>query len=153
LKGPTFSKGDMVLLATKNINTKRPNKKLDYKYIGPYKILEKISENNYKLELSPKVRLHPIFHISLLEPTEGTIMVKTDNETEVEDLEEYEAERILDMRKERPDGTKQIEYLVKWKGYMASENTWEPPEHLNHVQRLLKNFHQRRQNQARGQAR
>jgi hypothetical protein len=153
LKGPTFSEGDMVLLATKNINTKRPNKKLDYKYIGPYKVLEKISENNYKLDLPPKVRLHPIFHISLLEPTEGTIMVKTDNETEVEDLEEYEAERILDMRKERPDGTKQIEYLVKWKGYMASENTWEPPEHLNHVQRLLKNFHQRRQNQARGQAR
>lgn len=78
-------------------------------------------------------------------------MVRTndDTETEVEDLDEYEAERILDITKE--DG--QIKYLVKWKGYDQKENTWEPPEHLNHAQRLLKNFHQQRQDQAKDQAR
>ncbi|TVY75035.1 Transposon Tf2-9 polyprotein [Fusarium oxysporum f. sp. cubense] len=37
LKGPTFSEGDMVYLATKNIKTDRPTHKLDYKFIGPYK--------------------------------------------------------------------------------------------------------------------
>jgi hypothetical protein len=39
MKGPSFSEGDMVYLAIKNISTKRPTKKLDYKYIGPYKVL------------------------------------------------------------------------------------------------------------------
>ena len=142
LKGPTFSEGDMVLLATKNITTKRLNKKLDYKYIGPYKILEKISENNYRLDLPPKVKLHPIFHISLLESAKDTIVVKTDEpETEVDGLEEHEAEAIIDMRKE--DG--KIEYLVKWKNWSKNDNTWEPPEHLNHAQRLLKTFHRDRQ--------
>ena len=67
LKGPTFSKGSMVYLATKNITTKRLNKKLNYKYIGPYKVIKKISENNYELDLLPKVRIYLIFYISLLE--------------------------------------------------------------------------------------
>ena len=37
----------MVYLVTKNIITKRFNKKLDYKYLRLYKIIKKISENNY----------------------------------------------------------------------------------------------------------
>ena len=57
----------MVYLATKNIITKKPSKKLDYKYLKLYKVIKKISENNYQLDLPPKVRIYPIFYISLLE--------------------------------------------------------------------------------------
>jgi hypothetical protein len=67
IKGLSFSEGDMVYLAIKNILIKQPTKKLNYKYIRPYKVLQKISENNYKLDLLPKVRLYLIFHILLLE--------------------------------------------------------------------------------------
>ncbi|KAL9572139.1 hypothetical protein ACKAV7_003717 [Fusarium commune] len=52
--GPTFSEGDMVYLSTKNITTKRPSHKLDFKYIGPYKIVKKVSKNNYELDLPSK---------------------------------------------------------------------------------------------------
>ena len=37
----------MVYLAIKNIIIKKPNKKLDYKYLGLYKVIKKISKNNY----------------------------------------------------------------------------------------------------------
>ena len=37
----------MVYLAIKNIITKKPSKKLDHKYLGPYKVTKRISENNY----------------------------------------------------------------------------------------------------------
>ena len=47
LKKLTFSEGSMVYLATKNITTKKPNKKLDHKYLGLYKVTKRISENNY----------------------------------------------------------------------------------------------------------
>ena len=57
----------MVYLATKNIIIKKPSKKLDYKYLGPYKVTKRISENNYQLDLPPKVRIYLIFYISLLE--------------------------------------------------------------------------------------
>jgi hypothetical protein len=39
IKGLSFSEGDMVYLAIKNILIKRLMKKLNYKYIGPYKVL------------------------------------------------------------------------------------------------------------------
>jgi len=73
IKRPTFKEGEIVYLSTKNIQTKRPLHKLDYKYIGPYKIIKKISENNYKLDLLPKIRLHSIFYISLLKLVANTI--------------------------------------------------------------------------------
>ena len=57
----------MVYLAIKNIITKKLNKKLDYKYLELYKVIKRISENNYQLDLPPKVRIYPIFYISLLE--------------------------------------------------------------------------------------
>ena len=37
----------MVYLAIKNIITKKPSKKLDYKYLKLYKIIKRISKNNY----------------------------------------------------------------------------------------------------------
>ena len=55
----------MVYLATKNIIIKKLNKKLDHKYLGPYKVTKRISKNNYQLDLPPKVRIYLIFYISL----------------------------------------------------------------------------------------
>ena len=57
----------MVYLIIKNITIKRLNKKLDYKYIGPYPVIKKILKNNYELNLLLKVRIYLIFYISLLE--------------------------------------------------------------------------------------
>ena len=41
--------------------------------------------------------------------------------------ESYSIERIVDKRK--INGA--LEYLVKWKGYPESANTWEPDTYLN----------------------
>ena len=40
---------------------------------------------------------------------------------------EYEVEAILNMKKEG----RRILYLVKWKGYNESHNTWEPLSNLD----------------------
>jgi hypothetical protein len=58
-----------VWLQRKYVKTTRPSNKLDFKLIGPYSILEKIGSKAYKLDLPPSVKIHPVFHISLLEPT------------------------------------------------------------------------------------
>jgi hypothetical protein len=141
VEGPTFKEGDMVYLSTKNIETKRPSHKLDYKYIGPYKIKKQVKKDVYELDLPPKVRLHPVYHISYLESAADTIQVKTGNEPEeIDGPELYEAEEIRDMKKING----QTMYLIKWKGYSENENTWEPPKHLISAQQLLKNFHQQK---------
>jgi len=57
------------MLNAKNIRTKQPTKKLSPRMHGPFKVLEvKKGEPAFKLEISPRWKIHPIFHVSLLEP-------------------------------------------------------------------------------------
>jgi len=65
---PSIEVGDLVMLNAKNIPTKRPSKKLSPTLYGPFKVLEKNGSRAYKLEISPRWKIHPVFHISLLEP-------------------------------------------------------------------------------------
>jgi len=69
IKRPFFKKGDKVYLLCKNIIIKRSNNKLDFKKLGPFIIIRKILENNYKLLLPKIMRIHPIFHVFLLKFT------------------------------------------------------------------------------------
>ena len=135
LEGPTLKEGDKVYLLRRNIKTKRPSNKLDWKKIGPFKIAKKISATNYKLSLPQTMRIHPTFHISLLEPAPQNAKLET--QIEVDNEQEYEVERILDDRTNQQEQ----EYLVKWKGYEHSENTWEPKSHLKECPQLLQQYH------------
>ena len=57
----------------------------------------------------------------------------------VEGTEEYEVEGVLDSRFRRGG----LEYLVRWKGYSAAEDTWEPERNLEHAAAKLAAFHRR----------
>ena len=56
--------------------------------------------------------------------------------------EEFEVEKIIDM-KQMGRGRKTY-YLVKWKGYPTSDNSWEPWENI-HADELIKEFQNRAQ--------
>lgn len=83
-------------LLRQNIKTKRPSSKLDHLKLGLFKIEEKIGLVNYRLKLPKSIgRIHPTFHISLLEPApenaELAIYIEIEEETE----DEYKVEAIL----------------------------------------------------------
>ena len=67
-KGPDFHKEGIVYLNRKNIKTKRPSEKLDYTKLEPFKILEKKGPVIFKLDIPDHIKIHPMFHKSLLEP-------------------------------------------------------------------------------------
>lgn len=154
LGGPTLQEGDMVYLCRHtrgskqaNIKTNRPNDKLDYKKVGPYKILRKIGEVNYELNI-PDVqgkrgaKLHPIFHVSLLEKAlidEDTNEIIHDEIVIEGEEEEYEVEKILEFKLDQNGLCK---YLVKWKDYDESANSWEPIENLKNALTMVKRIHQ-----------
>ncbi len=101
-KDVTFNVGDKVWLSTWNIKTTRASKKLDYKQIGPYLITKVINKNAYRLALPPTLRIHNVFHVSLLDayqppvtgqlPAEPMPVISSNNL----EAEEWEVERILD---------------------------------------------------------
>jgi hypothetical protein len=98
----------------------------------------------YKLRLPPQWTIHPVFHASLLTP-----FVKTKEHGEnysrpplelLEGEEQYEVKTIKSHR--RHGKRKQLQYLIKWKGYPESDNTWEPVTNLQAPQ-LIREYHRR----------
>ena len=151
---PDIKVGDLVMLNAKNIRTKRRTKKLSPRLHGPFKVLEvKKGELVFKLEISPRWKIHPVFHVSLLEPYRASVREEREHPPrEPEDIKgdlEWEVERIVKSevitytrRVGRRNRTfKELRYFVKWKGCPEDENTWEPPEGLTNAQELVDRFH------------
>jgi chromodomain-containing protein len=126
---PNLSVGSYVYLRRRtlgkneyNVRSKRASDKLDCVHLGPFKIAKKLPNDNYELALPARMRVHPEFHVSLLKPTK---IQETQTGNEVSD--EFDVETILDRRVNEQGKT---EYLVKWEGYDAEENTWEESTNL-----------------------
>ncbi|KAJ9532480.1 hypothetical protein QJQ45_010495 [Haematococcus lacustris] len=105
-------------------------RKLLPRYVGPFRIEAHVGRDAVKLTLPPAMsRIHPVFHVSLLRPYEGNFGRLPPTELGwLDDSPQYEVERIVNHRHVRAGKAK--EYLVKWKGYDDSDNTWEPAGNL-----------------------
>jgi hypothetical protein len=145
---PPFVVGDMVWLMRKNIRTTRPSQKLDVKRLGPFKILEVVGESKmaFKLELPPRIRIHPVFHASLLEPYKpnnlpGRIQPPPAAIT-IENELEYVVDQVLDSKIEHG----KLKYYIDWEGYPPEDRTWEPDSHLKNAKEAVARFHSRHPN-------
>jgi len=140
MQQPAFAPGDKVWLLRTNIKTARPSSKLDVHKLGPFEIVEAVNSRSFRLALPPEMsRIHPVFHVSLLEPFNANTIegctAPAPPLMEVEGEIEYEVEAILDSRLYHS----KLQYLVSWLGY--NEQTWEPPEHVAHCPELVAKFH------------
>lgn len=133
---PILDIGSSVWLLRKNIRTTRPSDKLDYKRLGPFKIKKKISTHAYRLDLPKTMKVHPVFHVSMLEPVASDPLPNQKKVTPppiiVDGELEFHVEEILDARVSR--NSTQPQYLVKWTG--ESQLTWEPLDHVKDLEAL-----------------
>ncbi|CAJ0936995.1 unnamed protein product [Ranitomeya imitator] len=139
---PTFKVGDSVWLSTKNLKLRIPSSKLGHKYIGPYKINKIVSAAACRLQLPRTMRIHPVFHVSLLKAAvPNTFPGRSSPQPDpvlIDGQEEFVVKKILDSRLYR----NQLQYLIKWQGYPVEDNSWELVDNIN-APRLLRQFHQR----------
>ncbi|KAL5804307.1 hypothetical protein ACOSQ3_031107 [Xanthoceras sorbifolium] len=134
-----FQVGDLVLVKLLPQQFKafrKVHKGLVRKYEGPFPILKKVGKVSYKVELPPRLKIHPVFHVSHLKPYHADTEDLSRGEssrapTAVVTSYDKEVEEILADRVVRKRGVpRSSEYLIKWKGLPTSEATWEPKEKL-----------------------
>ena len=126
-KAKKYSVGDLVLLASKNIKLDVPKKKLGPKFLGPFRIIDVVGTQAYRLALPSSTRIHNVFHVSLLEPWKGREGKEHDVSMPVaEEADEWRVEEIVKKRVRK----RKTYYLVKWAGWPDEYNTWEPADHV-----------------------
>jgi hypothetical protein len=92
------------------------------------------------------MKIYPVFHNSLLKPYHETKEHSPNYEKPTPEIVNgkeghYEIEAIL--MAQPTCNKKSTQYLIKWKGYPASENSWLPEKELTNAKELLNQFKQR----------
>jgi hypothetical protein len=141
---PDFDVGDYVWVTMKNWTTARPNKKLDAKNAGPFKIIAR-DGFSYRLDLPDSMKVkHPVFHANKLrkaatDPLPGQkndppppVVVLPDKENE------WVVEEILDCRLHYQC----LQYLVSWEGYEDPDSNWYPADNFMYAPDKLRTFYQ-----------
>jgi hypothetical protein len=142
-----YRRGDLVMLSMQNIRTRRPMKKLDLRQSGPFEVLDAIGTHAYRLKLPPSMKVHDVFHASLLRPYTaasfpGQTMPPPAPVETIDNGLEYEISRISDSRNNPRSG--RLEYLVEWLGYEGTDEQagWEPKENLSSSMEYIEEFHE-----------
>ena len=151
-----FEVGDQVLLSTKNLSLPHSgvaasgSRKFAPKRIGPFEVIELVKRDTYRLRLPSTLRLHDCFHTSLLAPYHKSDHPNRMNPPNLEVILPdggvgYIVEAIVGLRRQR--GREMAK--VRWLGYTAEHDTWEPVEGLQNVRELIEEFRQTQQRRSR----
>src|SRR6266568_2895227 len=105
--------------------------------MGLLPIKKVLGRTVYKLQLPFQWKIHDVFHASLLMPysetkEHGENFIKPPLDL-IDGQEEFEIESMIGHQKKG----KQWEFLIKWKGYASSDQTWEPESNLTNVDETL----------------
>ena len=114
----------------------RRSKKFTEHFVGPYKVKGIVSSNAIELELPKSIKIYPVVNIWLYK-----LQVERQKKIPpklliIEGQEEFEVEEILNKRTIR----EKEKFLVRWKGYMAEEDTWKNRENLENTKELVEEF-------------
>ncbi|CCO35049.1 Retrotransposable element Tf2 155 kDa protein type 1 [Rhizoctonia solani AG-1 IB] len=135
----SFDVGEEAWLDAKNVNLKTKSDKLTERRLGPFEVIEKISDRAYRLKLPDTMKIHDVFYVGLLSKVKRNELQAWENRPPpitVDGEEEYKVEGIMDSRENKG----KWEYLVKWKGYGPEESTWEPKANLQNAAKHLKKY-------------
>ncbi|XP_027151946.1 uncharacterized protein LOC113752000 [Coffea eugenioides] len=130
-----FAIGDLVFLKITPLEASLMSgkgKKLQPRFVGPYKVIQCVGKVSYKLELPPSLsRIHNVFHVSMLKkyhPNPSHILQP--KSIEIDETLTYEEKpvKLLD-KKVKELRNKQIPLVkVLWRNHGVEEATWEVEE-------------------------
>ncbi|CAI7897606.1 unnamed protein product [Closterium sp. NIES-53] len=139
----TIAVGDHVLLDTCNLNLGHLPSKLRPRFCGPFLVEEQVTPVTFRLRLPASWKIHNAFHVQLLKPYQDPNKMYTGRQPPppppvlVNDDLEYEVESVLAHRRRRHGA---LEFLVRWKGYDPSEDSWVSEEDMSNARRSLRDY-------------
>ena len=143
----TFTEKNQVWLREVHLCTDWLSKKLDHHRLSLFTIHQKISDQVYWLSLLKIMKVHSVFHVSLLKSYQvnelsGRVQALFPSVTvitEKEKTEEYEVEVILRTRL----FYRNLQYLIWWKDYTEPDSVqWCSAEDVMNTAELMNQFHQ-----------
>jgi hypothetical protein len=135
-----YQVGDLVILSGRNIQTRRPSRKMDHKNNGPFQIEMIVSPLAFQLTLARKWKIHNVFHLSLLEPFRTSehwpppdpsrVLREADD---VEQSEEYDVDEVMSSVERGRGNNRRVLYLIKWLDFLDRHDQWteEPFENFS----------------------
>ncbi|CAI7803434.1 unnamed protein product [Closterium sp. NIES-54] len=135
--------GDQVLLDTRNLNLSHLPSKLRPRFCGPFLVQAQVTPVTFRLRLPDTWKLHNAFHVQLLKPYKDPNQQFQGRQLPppppvlVQDEPEHEVERVLTHRRR---GGKTLEFLLRWKGYDPTEDSWVAEADMGNARRALKDY-------------
>ena len=139
----SFEVGDLVYMKlqpyVQSSVAARSNKKLSFRYYGPYRVLQRIGEVAYKLDLPEGSKIHPVVHVSQLKKHVPKELQLSDDLSSVstDPMHIYQPECILQTRTIRRGAKKVKQVLVKWTSLPTELATWEDEVEIPREQVLM----------------
>lgn len=127
----TLLVGDMVYLKLQPYRQAafgiRGSLKLRSKYYGPFKVLEKVGQVAYRLQLPDDALIHPVFHVSQLKKHLGKHAVPLPNLPSVGPNGQIKTEpvAVLQRRMIPKKGVAVTQWLILWQNLSPADATWE----------------------------
>ena len=132
-----FQVGTYVALSTFNLAKRAKGaKKLLPNFIGPFQVVAPIGEAAYRLLLPESMRIHDVFHVSLLKEWKSDTSVPPTSILMDKDDEQFEVDKVLSHKGKG----RSRKYLVLWKGTGPEESTWEPESSLRDCTATLQDY-------------
>ncbi|XP_027109197.1 uncharacterized protein [Coffea arabica] len=132
-----FAVGDQVFLKITPLKASLmagKGKKLQPRFVGPYKILQRVGNVAYKLELLPSLsRIHNIFHVSMLKkyhPDSSHVLQPENIEIDKALIYEEKPIKLLNCKLKEVRNKRIPLVKVLWRNHGLEETTWEVEEEI-----------------------